>query len=501
MKLSFQHQIRGSVLLVSGRGFSLLLNLMTQVLCVRYLTKSDYGSFAYAIAIIELLALLSSLGYDKSLPRFAAIYDEKKDSRRLVGLILTSFSLVVMFGVGIVLVGTGTADMWSEWIKANPLSVQLITILIVLAPVYAIDSLMLCLFGVFSGAWHVFLRRYIVRPVLRLAAVLFVIGIEGDATTLAIAYVFVGILGVILFIGALIRVMRNSEIIQSWNQKIVFPLSETVKYNLPILSSDLVYICRGTLIIIILGYFHAVEKVAEFQAVLPLGRLIEVVLLNFMILFIPAISRAFASDDRDNLLLTFGKTQAWVTLLSFPLFAIGFGGADILVPGLFGSQYASSSDVLAWLAVGFYIRVVFGLAARTLKVLGHLRVVIYIDVITLIMALLVSLWLIPQYGAVGAAMSAGLTSIFHSVSNQAALYYFEKIGLWDKVTAKLYIFTGLAVMALVILRWLIVVDTNILVAMSAIIGLGLPLYFSAHLELRNNFPEMMNFIKKLRAKD
>lgn len=500
MKLTIQRQIRGSMLLVLGRGVSLVLNLVTQILCVRYLSKADYGSFAYAIAMIEILAVLNALGFEKSLPRFAAIYDENKDSRRFVGLLITSFGAVILFGLVIVLVGTASVDFWSTWLNSNPLAIKLLLLLILLAPIHAIDALMLGLFGVFSGARHIFLRRHIVRPALRLAAVVFMILSEGDSATLAISYVVVGIAGVAVFLGALVRVVNQSELIQSWDRKRIFSTQETFTYNLPILTSDLVFIFRGALVVILLEYFHNAEEVADFQSVLPLGRLVELVLINFSVLFIPAISRAFASNNSRDILATSINIQVWISLLSFPLFAVGFGFADIITPLLFGESYSSASNVLAWLAVGFYIRVIFGLAPRTLKVLGHLRIVIWIDVVTVAFALIVSIWLIPPFGATGAAQSACLTMVFYGLANQVVLYRVEKIGLWDKVTRGLYGSLISALLGLVILRWVINIEPLILGLAGLFVGCLIPLIYRYHLALNDNFPEMNDALVRFRSK-
>jgi len=46
--------IRGSSLLFCGRLIGLALNLAVQVLAVRYLSKRDYGAFAYALAVVAM---------------------------------------------------------------------------------------------------------------------------------------------------------------------------------------------------------------------------------------------------------------------------------------------------------------------------------------------------------------------------------------------------------------------------------------------------------------
>ena len=52
---STRGHIRGSVMLLLGRLTSMSLAFVTQVVMVRYLSKSDYGAFAYALSVVALL--------------------------------------------------------------------------------------------------------------------------------------------------------------------------------------------------------------------------------------------------------------------------------------------------------------------------------------------------------------------------------------------------------------------------------------------------------------
>ena len=78
-------QIRGSLLLLSGKILALFLNLLTQVLTVRYLVKADYGAFAFAVSAVELASCFSMLGLNKACARFVAIYHERNDFERTLG--------------------------------------------------------------------------------------------------------------------------------------------------------------------------------------------------------------------------------------------------------------------------------------------------------------------------------------------------------------------------------------------------------------------------------
>src|SRR4029453_17528754 len=81
-------QVRGSSLLLGGRFISLGNKLPNQVLIVRYLSKADCGSWAYALSIVSLGVSIATFGLDRSITRFVPIYDEEKAYDKLWGTIV-----------------------------------------------------------------------------------------------------------------------------------------------------------------------------------------------------------------------------------------------------------------------------------------------------------------------------------------------------------------------------------------------------------------------------
>jgi O-antigen/teichoic acid export membrane protein len=71
-------QIRGSSLLLGGRFISLGINFAIQIMIVRYLSKADYGAWAYVISLVSLGVSVATFGLDRSITRFIPIYDEEK---------------------------------------------------------------------------------------------------------------------------------------------------------------------------------------------------------------------------------------------------------------------------------------------------------------------------------------------------------------------------------------------------------------------------------------
>ena len=98
-------QIRGSLLLLSGKILALFLNLVTQVLTVRYLVKADYGAFAFAVSAVELAACFSMLGLNKACSRFVAIFHERGDLERALGTLVMLVATVLGASVACVIGG------------------------------------------------------------------------------------------------------------------------------------------------------------------------------------------------------------------------------------------------------------------------------------------------------------------------------------------------------------------------------------------------------------
>ena len=94
-----RRQIRGSSLLLVGRVMSLGINFVVQILIVRYLTKADYGAFAYALSLVSFGASLATFGLDRSVTRFVPIYDEQGEYKKLFGTIVLAIGTVTSLGL------------------------------------------------------------------------------------------------------------------------------------------------------------------------------------------------------------------------------------------------------------------------------------------------------------------------------------------------------------------------------------------------------------------
>jgi O-antigen/teichoic acid export membrane protein len=287
--------------------------------------------------------------------------------------------------------------------------VRLLLVMIAMAPLQALDSILHALYGAFGRAGAIAVRRYLVGPGLKLACVVAVIAWGGGAFELALAYVASLAAGVGIYGLLLVQILRrDARLASPSTRRLVLPFREMSGFAASLLTAELVFLFYGSFITLILQYTHGANEVAGFQAARPFAKLIDVVLATFVHLFVPALARFHARGDREGIEHLHGQTCVWITLLSFPLFAVTFGAADTLAVWLLGSRYADVGGLLAWMAFGFFLHAALGANSHALRVLGFVRTAVVADLLAVAAALAIAFALIPALGQAGAAATLAL---------------------------------------------------------------------------------------------
>jgi O-antigen/teichoic acid export membrane protein len=443
---------RGSTLLVLGRFVGLGLDFVTQVLIVRALARTDYGAFAFALSVSSLAATVGLLGLDKTISRFVPIYEQTGDQRRLAGSLVVAVSTVAFLGVAMLFAMIGLSTALGAELVENELARRLLLILFLLAPISALDSLLLSCFAIFGSARSIALRRHIVGPLLQLGAVTLVLVAGQPPEALAIGYVLAGVLGVGLFAVRLLGLLRDRGILDRIRRRdVIFPTGALFRFSLPLLSSDIVFLLRTSAVVILLQYLATSTEVAAYGAVLPLAKQNLLVYQSFSFLFVPAAARFFARHEGDRLHDLYWRTSAWIAVATFPAFALTLSLAEPLTTLLFGPRYADAGAVLAVLAVGHYVNAALGFNALTLRVQGAVKLIVAVDVASAIVNIAASVVLIERFGALGAAVATSATLVIQNVLYQAGLVR-GPIGWPEPRALGVYLQLGLIAAALLVIQ-------------------------------------------------
>jgi O-antigen/teichoic acid export membrane protein len=443
-------QIRGSTLLTAGRGLSLAINFVVQVLIVRYLSQDGYGAFAYALSIVAVGESIVTLGLDRAVTRFVPIYDEHREDGKLLGTLLLAGGTVIALGMLFVVGLIGLQGWLGGSVIGDPQLVTVLVVLAVLAPVQAYDGLLIGMFAVFGDARAVFLRKHVLTPLLRLIAVGALIAAGGGVEFLAGAYVVAGVIGVVIYSHLLRRLLaRNGMLARLRAAHLQVPAREVLGFALPLLSSDLVFVVLTASDVILLEYFHDTAEVAAFRVVYPAAHLNQLVFTSFALLFTPLAARYFARQDRSAIHRLYWRTATWLAVFSFPVFALTFSLASPLTTALYGEQYRDSAIYLALLSVGYYFNVALGFNGLTLKVLGKIRYVVTLNLLAAVANVVLNLLLVPRFGALGAAIGTATTLVVHNVLKQIGLGFDTGVGIFDRGSTRVYLVIAAAALLLV----------------------------------------------------
>lgn len=485
-------QVRGSAIILAGRGISILLNFAVQVLAVRYLSKTDYGAFGYALSAVEIASRLTLFGMDRAASRFAAVYHERRDPARVLGSLLVMGATVVSVGLGVVVAVLGFRGLLGSRLVSDPLSLTLLMSLIILAPVEALNYLLQSVFAVFVRARLIFFRRYIIGPGLKLAAVLIVVGAKGDVRMLATVYTVAGFIGLLIGLGLLRRVLKDAGVLG------IVPLAgvkasarEIFSFGVPMMISDVSFMLRSTLVVFMLEYFHGAASVADFRAVVPVARLNRSVFESFVFLFVPMMARLLVRSDRRGLDHLFWRSTLWVTVLSFPGFAATFSLAGPITVLLFGARYEDSAPILALLSLSMFFGAALGLNAMALRAAGNVRQVVTVDAVAVVALVALNLVLIPRYHAVGGAVSSLAVAVLQTVMYQFQLHRVTGIRLLPGEYARVFAVVAVTAAGLGLVQavWAppVFVGGLLLVVASLVV-----LFAAARLlEVADTFPELL----------
>ena len=485
-------QIRGSSLLLAGKLLSVGLNLAAQVLIVRYLAKSDYGAWAYALAVIAFFQSFCTLGLKRSITRFVPIYHEKEEYEKLFGTIALMLITIFLSGLVIISAVYVSPDLIARLLSGDGQPALILFIMIFLVPVEAVDGALLGLFASFSSSRAIFFRKHVVAPTLKLMVAALFILLGSSVYFLACGYLLASVAGVITYIWVFIRLLRREGMLQRFKfRTLSIPAKEIFLFSIPLLTSDVLAVLMHSVDTFMLGYFHGSEEVASYQVILPAARLNKMVMTSFAFLYTPLLARLFAKDDYTEINALYWRTAIWLSVLSFPFFALTFSLAKPLTIFLYGTRYEQSWIFLQLISLAYYFNVSLGFNSRTLTVLGKVRYIMAINFWVAIANVGGNLLLIPRYGALGAAIATMGSMILLQLLKQVGLRFAAGIRIFDRQYLLVYLFIAFSGVALLLVQYYSSLSIHILLPLSIFVSLVVFKVSQDKLRIEETFPELL----------
>jgi O-antigen/teichoic acid export membrane protein len=487
-----RRQIRGSGLLLTGRGFSIGLKFFAELVVVRYLAAEEYGSWAYALSAVVLLTGISNLGLPRAVARFVPIHLERDERDGLFSVLGLVLGTLVLSGSAVV----ATFYAFPQWVAqiagaAPDQRLDILFIVIFLVPVNGLDRFLTEVCAAFADSRTIFVRRYILTPGFRLGVALVLVLLQADVRALAYGYLVAGVAGILYYAWTVQGMMRRRELIRpGLSFDVVLPVRRVLAYAAPVMAADLCHVLMLTAAPLMLGHFMTMRDVAIYQVVVPLVGLNKVVKESFGILFEPTASRLVARDDHLGLDRVYWRSAAWVAVLSFPAFAVSCAAAEPLIGLLYGDRYASSAHILSLLAFGMFVDATLGFNAEVLRVAGKIGFLVGVSVAAATINVALNLALIPRMGPLGAAVATSVSWVAYALLKQGALWLNTGVRPFDPAYARLYVSIAATAVGLLVLRFVWWGSEWVLLSVVAVAALAVPFLVRRRLSVAETFPEL-----------
>jgi O-antigen/teichoic acid export membrane protein len=128
----------------------------------------------------------------------------------------------------------------------------------------------------------------------------------------------------------------------------------------------------------------------------------------------------------------------------------------------------------------------------TLRVFGRVRYIVIVDFVAGAISVVLSLLLVPRYGAMGGAIATCGTLVVHNILNQAGLRA-SGIQLFQWHYARAYLVMALAATGLLLIQVFVSPPLYVAFGLAAIVSLGVIVINREHLDVQSTFPELRRF--------
>jgi O-antigen/teichoic acid export membrane protein len=388
--------------------FGQFLILIQAMVLARILSVNEYGAYNFALLIVNVLIIFVMVGMETIILRDVARGHRLNDDGRINGVV--RFAILVCGGtLSLILVCTLIWLGYSKPGMFEPAVIEALWFTIWLLPFYmtlriyrpALRGLQKQIKAILPGA--------ILKPALFLMFIIsgwFFLDKQINVTDIIIFNIIAtGLVAGIIFLfwrGARPNLAR----------------SETVNYedrgiwirSMPwmLLLAAIAHL-QGEMDRLMLGFLSDTRAMALYTVASRYTVVVTALIGNSRVVLAPLVAGRKATGDLDSLQPTITVICRVVTLAACLAAVLLVYFSDFFL-GLFGSEYQDGKAILSILAAKAVILGVFGSSGMIMILTGNERTVVFVGAAGLVGTILLGVFLIPSYGAEGAAVATLVSS-------------------------------------------------------------------------------------------
>ena len=394
-----------SVVALGTKLVGALCVFVLNIVVARRLGVEDVGALFLVLAFITPLSMISRLGFDTIVVRELAPQGMKSDQTDMsvvVCAVLVSGVVGLLFSFGVITYSDYIAlELFDNLRVGGGLNILAFGI-----PVLSISA-------VIAAALQA--RKRIFSSLLTLSVVpafvsLIIFFLDGARLDVNIAggYLLFGYCSTLAFgIGRLMSIKRNIfepldlRKIRSWLAEAFTLVGAVIQQQFLVFAPT-----------VLLGILASVEQVAIYSIAFKCSALFGLILIAGNSILSPNIAASQAEQNSQKIQGAVTQASSLMFAIALPLLCSTFLIPELFI-GLFGPDFKGSRVVLQILVVGQFFNIFCGSVGTILLMTGEDKYFFRSAFLGLTVTLCCCFLFIPQFGAVGAALSAsiGLSSI------------------------------------------------------------------------------------------
>lgn len=397
-------------------GIAFLFN----IILARSLGTEGSGVYFLALSIVLFIAAIGRLGMELVLVRQIAANAKSEHPEKVLGVyrIAMTYTIIISICLSIALYYLAPWISFRVFSKPDlekPLSIlsfSIVPIVLIILHGHALQ-------GLKKIAASITVSSIIVPLLTSIIAIAFVkkYGIE----IIVLGYVFNSIFAAI--IGWLIW-FKYSKKFREYKPK--FEPRIAFNSSIPLLGIVIMNMIINMSPMFLLGIWESNENIGIYGAASRTAMLTSFILMAVNSISAPKFAELYKKNKIKQLEKIVRKATKLMIYLTIPILIIFITFPEFIL-SIFGDQFKNGSVVLIILSIGQFINISTGSVGYLLTMSGHEKILYRILFFTATLGVLLSLFLISEYGIIGASIS--VTSAL-SIQNLIALVFvWKKLGI------------------------------------------------------------------------
>jgi O-antigen/teichoic acid export membrane protein len=264
------------------------------------------------------------------------------------------------------------------------------------------------------------LIQQVLVPIFRLMGLLtivFIIGVVSEEN-IALIIIIAGALGAFALS---LAVYHRYPIRNRTDIRPIVPLNDLMTYALQALLMSVVAEIGNGSQTFLLGLFASSSEIGIFAVAAKAAMILGLFLTSLNLIAAPTISSLYAKGDQKAMHTLYQVITRWAFALTLPFFLMTVVLAQEIM-GIFGPEFRAGGPVLQLIALGQIVNVATGPCGWMLNMTNHQHLNVINNLMALLIAAVLSIKLIPLYGAIGAAIVMGISILFINLLRAIQVY-------------------------------------------------------------------------------